>query len=202
MSVAARALAVVLVATSIGCRTRADVSARADAAVDAGTDGACRRDEDCAKDAFCVFAPGLCGRGPRPGACVARPHDCPRQDSPVCGCDGAVYPSECAAHAAGVDLDVTGACRDPVPGWAPCGAHYCDADTSYCEIYLSDVPEIPTDHFCRPLPEGCLRLEAGARTCECFPAATPCRSFCGPLPTGGRPSFHLTCQGRSPPAAP
>ncbi len=120
-------------------------------------------------------------------------------ESPVCGRDGKVYPSERAAQAAGVELDVTGGCRDQVPGWAPCGAHYCNAETSYCEIYLSDVREIPTDHFCRKLPESCLRIETSARTCDCLPAETPCRSFCGPLPAGGTASFHLTCQGRSPP---
>jgi hypothetical protein len=153
------------------------IACRTRAVMDAGADGACHR-------------------------AVAKARDCDGGASPVCGCDGVVYPSECAAYAAGVDLDVTGACRDRVPDWAPCGAHYCNADTSYCEIYLSDVPEIPTDHFCRPLPESCLRLEASARTCECFASSTPCRSFCGPLPTGGRPAFHLTCQGRSPPPAP
>jgi hypothetical protein len=72
--------------------------------------------------------------------------------------------------------------------------------TSYCQIYLSDVFEIPTTYTCRPLPATCLPRDAGAApTCDCFPRDTPCLSFCGPLPTGGLTGFHLTCQGRKEP---
>src|SRR6185437_9895267 len=99
------------------------------------------------------------------------------------------------------DLAVGGGCKEPIPGWAPCGATYCDVRTSYCEIYLSDVREIPTDYFCRPLPASCLPADGAARTCDCFPPGTRCATFCGPLPTapGAPTGFHLTCQGRRPP---
>ncbi len=86
-----------------------------------------------------------------------------------------------------------------MPNFAACGASFCDARTSYCEIYLSDVPELPTDHFCRPLPNACKPVNGVAKQCDCFPASTPCLSFCGPLPTGGIDAFHLTCQGKKPP---
>jgi len=84
---------------------------------------------------------------------------------------------------------------------ARCGPLECDVRTSYCEIFLSDVPEIPTNYFCRPLPPACLPGEGPARTCDCFPEETRCRTFCGPLPTasGALTGFHLTCQGRRPP---
>jgi hypothetical protein len=72
---------------------------------------------------------------------------------------------------------------------------YCDARSSYCEIYLSDVFELPTSHACKPLPVDCLPRGTAAPSCTCFPEATPCRTFCGPLPTGGVQGFHLTCQG-------
>ncbi|HEX4334920.1 MAG TPA: hypothetical protein VH062_03340 [Polyangiaceae bacterium] len=112
--------------------------------------------------------------------------------APVCGCDGNVYPDECAAQAKGVDLAEGGGCK-PVPDFIPCGQRYCDAHTSYCEIYMSDVLEPPTTHTCRALPAAC--LAAHSTDCGCFPAGTPCSSFCGPMWTGGVPGFHLTCQG-------
>jgi hypothetical protein len=118
----------------------------------------------------------------------------------VCGCDGHVYVNECSAQAAGVDLATLGGCNAVLPDWAACGRRYCDVRTSYCEIYLSDVLEPPTDYFCRRLPAGCTP-DGAPRTCECFPDGTQCRSFCGPLPTGGLEGFHLTCQGKKPPGS-
>ncbi len=166
---------------------------------DGGTLTSCRDDSPCAADEYCAHDLGLCGRGSKPGACMRRSAPCEGSLAPVCGCDGKVYASECVAHAGGIDLATLGGCDAPVPDWAPCGAHYCDAHTSYCEIYLSDVLEPPTDHFCRPLPKSCLPDGGVAPTCDCFSARTPCRAFCGPLPTGGLTAFHLTCQGVRPP---
>jgi hypothetical protein len=164
---------------------------------EAAAPGPCLSNPSCAVDQYCSFSPGLCGRGPTPGKCLPRPLSWPQVHAPVCGCDGKVYENETQAHMEGVDLAVLGGCQQVVVDWAPCGARYCDARTSYCEIYLSDVFEIPTTYACRPLPPPCLPGSDGfpPRSCDCFPASTPCRSFCGPLPTGGIPGFHLTCQG-------
>ena len=163
-------------------------------AADAGR--ACTAASACAPREYCAYTPGLCGKGKRPGACSPRPAACPDTPSPVCGCDGRVYASECEAHAGGLDLDVQGGCREHLPaGWAPCGARFCDARTSYCEIVLSDVFELPTDFTCRPLPASCRVEDGGAsRTCACFPQGTRCLSFCGTMDTGGAPAFHLTCR--------
>jgi hypothetical protein len=163
----------------------------------ASTIGGCLSNAACPADQYCAFSPGLCGRGPTPGACRARPASCGPERALVCGCDGVVYENECAARVAGVDLAVMGGCKTTQPDWAPCGPRFCDVHTSYCEIYLSDVFEIPTTYTCRPLPAACRPTSDGgaAPTCDCFPANTPCRSFCGPLPTAGLTGFHLTCQG-------
>lgn len=91
-------------------------------------------------------------------------------------------------------------CEEQPRGFLPCGDRYCAAKTEYCEIYLSDVLEPPSDYECKPLPRACLPDAAQPPTCDCFPAETPCLSFCGPLGTGGLPGFHLTCQGKHKPA--
>jgi hypothetical protein len=161
----------------------------------------CRDNAGCAANEYCVFTPGLCGKGTRAGSCRPRPTECTTERSPVCGCDGEVYDTECQAGRAGVDLSVRGGCQKLVPDWASCGSHYCDVTKSYCEIYLSDVFEIPTDYRCRPLPPECRPKSGTSRECDCFPANTPCLSFCGHIVTGGWHGFHLTCQGKKPPYA-
>lgn len=88
----------------------------------------------------------------------------------MCGCDGKVYDNECAAQAAGADLAVMGGCKQGIVDWAPCGKQYCNARTHYCEILLSDVFELPTDYFCRPLPSTCLPQGNTAKNCDCFAA--------------------------------
>jgi hypothetical protein len=154
----------------------------------------CRENADCNSNQYCAHDLGLCGVSKQRGVCMPKPSDCGGYD-PACGCDGRVYDSACVARSAGVDLSVRGRCKAVVPDFIPCGAHYCDAHRQYCEIYLSDVVDLPTTSHCRPLPEQCLPQTGAQRSCECFPPATPCRSFCGPTWTGGVPGFHLTCQG-------
>jgi hypothetical protein len=193
-ALAGAALALALVA-GVACKRKPSVAPAAFAA-------ACLSNAACAVDEYCAFSPGLCGRGPTPGACHKRPATIDREAAPVCACDGNVYQNETQAHAEGVDLAVMGGCRSVVPDWAPCGPRFCDVRATYCEIYLSDVFEIPTTYTCRALPAACRPTSDGGAppTCACFPPATPCRSFCGPLATGGRPGFHLTCQGVKEPA--
>lgn len=183
------AIGALLLALGGGCKRGGPASAQA-----------CLSNAACGAGAFCAFSPGLCGRGPVPGTCQPRPTACAHTYAPVCGCDGNAHDDECAAHAAGVDLAVYGGCKAALADWAPCGPRFCDVRTSYCEIYLSDVFEIPTTYTCRPLPAACRAREAGApAACDCFPSDTPCLSFCGPLPTGGLTGFHLTCQGKKEP---
>jgi hypothetical protein len=172
-----------------GCLSRREPADR-DAA-----ERACAAQGACGLAEYCAFQPSLCGKGKRPGRCRPSPPACEAPLSPVCGCDGRVYGSECAAHAAGVDLAAAGGCQERVPGWIPCGPRYCDARASYCEIVLSDVFELPTDYACRTLPPTCLPVGDAAAECDCFPPETRCLSFCGHIASASSLSgFHLTCR--------
>jgi hypothetical protein len=183
-----RALALVVLAALVACHASPPAPS-----ADGGGAG-CGIDAGCGEGRYCAYQPRLCGKGKRPGACRDAPARCDDAFQPACGCDGQVYANECRAAAAGVDLSVNGGCAAKVPGFIPCGAHFCDARTSYCEIVLSDVFELPTDRTCKPLPEACLPDGGTARRCECFPAGTRCQSFCGHVETGGLAGFHLTCR--------
>jgi hypothetical protein len=74
-----------------------------------------------------------------------------------------------------------------------CGAFTCDPRASYCEIIKTDVPRLPSDYRCKPLPDAC-RAAGAARTCDCFPAGTRC-GFCSVVETEGGPAFRRTCVG-------
>jgi hypothetical protein len=191
-AVATAIFLVALVATS--CRT-APVAADQDAGRAARDGGAaCGPSTPCGPEEYCAYTPGLCGKGKQPGTCRPRPTACEDRDGPVCGCDGKVHESACAAHAAGIDLAVMGGCGHDVPDFAACGPRFCDARTSYCEIVLSDVLDPPTDYACKPLPPACIPDGGVARSCDCFPAGTRCLSFCGPIEGPGLKGFHLTCR--------
>jgi hypothetical protein len=119
----------------------------------------------------------------------------------VTACDREPQPAAGTRAPAEADGSIFPRLEERPRDFMPCGDRSCDAKTSYCEIYLSDVPEPPSDYECRPLPAACLPNLAHPPSCECFPLDTPCLSFCGPLPTAGRPGFHLTCQGKRKPRA-
>jgi hypothetical protein len=65
----------------------------------------------CGADQFCYFEDGSCGEGgPSGGQCKATDGTCTSAAIPMCGCDGATYPSLCDAIHAGVSVRHQGAC--------------------------------------------------------------------------------------------
>lgn len=59
----------------------------------------------CGPDEYCDFLGAQeCGGTDAMGVCRPRPEWCEPASTPVCGCDGTVYESECSANAAGFDI--------------------------------------------------------------------------------------------------
>jgi hypothetical protein len=130
----------------------------------------------CAEGLYCEFQNNGCGFEDGTGTCEPRPTACPESPiaQPVCGCDGQVYDSECAAEVAGTDVDdYAGNCTPP-PQTFRCGHLFCSSMSEYCQIDLSDVVGWPNGYACLPTPGAC--PDSGA-TCECV-ADQPCGTQC------------------------
>ena len=125
----------------------------------------------CGEAEYCDWPTNLCGGRGEEGACEARPDGCDLLYAPVCGCDGQVYGSACAAQSAGVDVNADGGCLAP-EGYAACGFRFCDAASEYCRVSVSDVVGFPDGFECVPLPEGC-----APATCACL-EGEPCAEIC------------------------
>jgi hypothetical protein len=87
-------------------------------------DQACQSNADCASSELC--ATGLCEGGL--GACIERPTTCEDVDSPVCGCDGRTYQTDCFATRAGVRLATNQPCFCQDNGGCVEG-QFCNATT-------------------------------------------------------------------------
>ena len=141
----------------------------------------------CLSTEYCDFPADACSLADESGSCTLRPTGCPDVNMPTCACDGTVYPSACAAAAAGVDLSLNGTCTPPTGKFA-CGSGFCDTGISYCERDVSDVGGVPTTYQCKPLPPSC-GLPA---TCSCLANVT-CGSMCAPSNDGA--GLVVTCPG-------
>jgi len=64
----------------------------------------------CAGDEFCDYLEGRCGAADGIGVCRPRPDLCTGPVDEVCGCDGEVYTSRCAANQAGTDIEEPDLC--------------------------------------------------------------------------------------------
>lgn len=156
----------------------------------------CRAPEQCAPTllcppgATCVVPDHRCSDSIRVGACVG-PSPC-ASTTPACGCDGVTYTSECAARAAGVDVDADGACPAP-PGTFECGPWFCQQATQQCRRIDDLSGALPTSEWaCIPKSTACC---AGVTSkcpigCECDACAA-----CGPLCAGscGGTKDTITC---------
>ena len=143
----------------------------------------------CVEGAFCDRGDReypVCGEL---GVCVATPGTCEPDDRPVCGCDGQLYASPCAAAMAGVGHSGAVGCEPPV-GKFSCGLAFCDLAGEYCEHTLGHGG---------PETSKCVALDCppGATGCACITDPSPCGDpqfipgqWCNDLEDG---STELTC---------
>jgi hypothetical protein len=139
----------------------------------------------CAEDQWCDSPVNECGEDPNPGECKPKPQGCDDIFLPVCGCDGKVYPNECEAQAAGVDVGEDVDCEPP-EGLFQCGFIFCDPGSQFCVVQISDIGGFPDEYQCQPLPDDCEPIG-----CDCL-SDPPCGFNCEPAEDGG---FKTICPG-------
>jgi hypothetical protein len=139
----------------------------------------------CADTHWCDWDDNSCGGSDGTGTCQPRPDTCKPLEEPVCGCDGTVYPTDCAAQMAGQDVADAGGCT-PAAGEFACGHLFCTAADDYCRRSVSDVAGIPDDWACIALPGGC----GATPDCTCLAGET-----CGDMCAASGDGFVLTCPG-------
>ena len=102
---------------------------------------------------------------------------------------------ESSKRASAKTLAPTASARPKAAARFPCGELQCDPDTSYCETINTDVPELPSNYACRPLPSACLpRADGAPRDCQCFPPRTR-GNYCSAPATNGVRGFYRTSIG-------
>jgi hypothetical protein len=145
----------------------------------------------CALTQYCQVPDASCGQGTVLGSCQALPVSCPSGGPPACGCDAQVYPSACAAAAAGIDVAVNGSCVIPV-GTFVCGPLFCRTADEICEKVVDFSQSVaPNSYACLAKPPTC-PTGCGCKLCPtCPPGSMGCTESCAPDPdTGGA---DLTC---------
>jgi hypothetical protein len=163
------------------------------------TDGACLRGQ-CAPGYFCNWSLDACGDVPKgddgiscdlwDGTCEPAGVDC-EATTPVCGCDGEVHASQCAAQLAGADQGGWScqAAQGP-PGTFPCGMFFCDAATELCRHHWGDT----CDHLfsCLPLDPQC-EVTPGEACASCLlPQDCSDRTTCSCAETPGNGAVGTT----------
>jgi hypothetical protein len=155
---------------------------------DAGTGVACAG-QTCGASQYCRSFLWSCEE--LMAECVDIAPGCAPSMDLACGCDGQVYADDCAAHAAGVDIDGYSPSCTPPEGKFSCGFMFCATGVEYC------VEHYESGWSCETLPPGC---DIAGATCECFGGGVGGGGGTGPgLPDGCREcslhggNFELLC---------
>lgn len=162
-----------------------DSGGPADSTSGGGT--ACTSSAECAGDEYCRWIDDSCGVSGLSGQCTPR-SDCDNGNGrPVCGCDGAVHDTRCAAQDAGIDVDFLGGCETPA-GAFDCGFSFCINGDEYCQQLGGNDPSaecIVLPPVCQPPDCSCVTTCCGCDNASC------CSDFC----TNEGGALTYTCPG-------
>ena len=133
------------------------------------TGGACggSGDPSCSAGAYCAWSDKRCGALMH-GTCATTPSaTCTALATPVCGCDGNNYPSDCDAAKAGTDVSTSASCPSPT-GMFRCGWSYCQHGTEYCHGVMGGAVGASPSYDCQALPAAC----GTTPSCTCVTSTT------------------------------
>jgi hypothetical protein len=116
----------------------------------------------CLPSLMCRFWNSRCGTEGA-GSCEEPRNGCSPGSPLICGCDGQVYESICAANQAGVDRNDEPACEIPA-GYFACGAELCKIGEHYCWQNVVAIGD-PGTYACQPKPAAC---GTSAVSCDCI----------------------------------
>lgn len=142
--------------------------------------GGCASGMSCPSDKYCNDYSDTCNFD---GGGTCSPMSPCGGDTPVCACDGKIYPSDCEAYKAGVDVALSG-CEAP-EGSFLCGVFLCTSNAQTCFHYVG----FATYDACEDYPDECDPAQGGTLSCDCFPdyckcAQQPDNNFVVTCPTG------------------
>jgi Mg-chelatase subunit ChlD len=139
----------------------------------------------CASTSLCRTADHACG-GRALGTCVPRQTGCAPGPA-ACGCDGHIYPSECDANRAGVDVALEG-CPSPPADRFACGPYFCRRADEICKRALDLEKTVAQSTYACVSASGCT---TGCGCGLCGSCTRPsCAETCTNDGSGGR---QVTC---------
>jgi hypothetical protein len=140
---------------------------------------------------FCDFDDDACGRVAPEGVCSSR-EACRLDDGPICGCDGVIYESSCAARALGIDVDGQNLCQ--LEGRYLCGPRPCAFDSEACSGHIDHINGAVRAQ-CVGISDECRNaLTSGEdRFCECVTAG---RCQCQVVSLSGGTAVFKLCGDR------
>jgi len=142
----------------------------------------------CGPGQLCSYPDHGCGSTNVLGACASEPNGC-TPDVKVCGCDGVVYSSACAAESGGVDLGDSSSCATP-SGTFGCGPYFCRSSDQICKKTIDLVKTVAATSWACISDAGC-PTGCGCNECQPCPAGhSKCDEACT---TDGSGDRFLTC---------